>query len=88
MFLLFLNLRCAEKEGLFTHPSAAPFGRRFLVPTDETVTKRSRFLFLQRSRLMRAARVWTMDHLQFPAWQLLCWKAVGEFDLQKLLVAH
>ena len=27
-----------------------------------------------------------MDHLQFPVWQLLCWKAVGEFDLQKPLV--
>jgi hypothetical protein len=27
-----------------------------------------------------------MDHLQFPGWQLLCWKAVSEFDLQKLLV--
>jgi hypothetical protein len=27
-----------------------------------------------------------MDHLQFPAWQLVCCKAVGEFDLQNLLV--
>jgi len=35
---------------------------------------------------MRAARGWTLDHLQFPTWQLLCWKAVVEFDLQKLLV--
>ena len=35
---------------------------------------------------MCAAKGWTLDHLQFPTWQLLCWKAVVEFDLQKLLV--
>jgi hypothetical protein len=35
---------------------------------------------------MRAARGWMMVYLQFPAWQSLCWEAVGEFDFQKLLV--
>jgi hypothetical protein len=45
MLLLFLNLRRKESEGLFTHPSAAPLGRRFLVATDETVTMGPRFPF-------------------------------------------
>jgi hypothetical protein len=27
-----------------------------------------------------------MVYLQFPEWQSLCWEAVGEFDLQKLLI--
>jgi hypothetical protein len=45
MFLLFLNLRCKAREGLFTHPSAAPLRRRFLVARDETVTMGPRFPF-------------------------------------------
>src|SRR3984893_4359436 len=44
------------------------------------------FPFAMATRLMRAARGWMMVYLQFPAWQSLCWEAVGEFDFQKLLV--
>lgn len=38
------------------------------------------------TRVMRAARGWMMVYLQFAARQSLCWEAVGEFDLQNLLV--